>query len=198
MLKLKNTTKEVDTIAMETWKNQIKTDEKIEKLSAMVEELKNSNLPKGTLPILTESGTIATVKISGKLLERLMPTMTLSLSKSPGIFGLYIFDQSIAYSTYEDTKYSLRVIPMNVPYDAFLKNAFALGGKPYKVNEIKTLPMRAFYLNPEKTDTLVRLVIESESQTVGLEIPKSNFTLLKNLLLNSTTPKEVTLPVKKK
>ena len=37
--KIRSTEPNVDSITLETWKNQIKTDEKIEKLSAMVEEL---------------------------------------------------------------------------------------------------------------------------------------------------------------
>lgn len=71
---------------------------------------------------------------------------------------------------------------MNTSYDTLLQNLKAISGKPYTVNEVKTFPMRSFYLNPEKTDTLVRLIVESERQVICLEIPKSNFTLLKNLL----------------
>lgn len=55
---------------------------------------------------------------------------------------------------------------MQVSYDVLLKNIKALAGKPYTLNEVKTFPTRAFYLNPEKTDTLVRIVIESESQSI--------------------------------
>jgi hypothetical protein len=83
---------------------------------------------------------------------------------------------------------------MTLSYDIFLKNARALAGKPYIVNETKTFPFRSFYLNPEKSDTLVRLVIEMESQTIALEIPKSRFTLLKDLLSGKTPPG--TLPKK--
>lgn len=83
MLKIKSTSKDVDNITLETWKNQIKTDEKIEKLSAMVEELKNTNIPKN---ISSQSGTSNIVKISGKLLEVLMPTITPSIIDNNGIF----------------------------------------------------------------------------------------------------------------
>jgi hypothetical protein len=68
-------------------------------------------------------------------------------------------------------------------YDTFIRNARALGKEVYTVNETKTFPSRSFYLNPPKTDTLVRLVLEYESQTVAIEIPKSKFTTLKTLLL---------------
>lgn len=77
-MKSKNISQDVDSIALETWKNQIKTDEKIEKLSAMVAELQKSNGTNPTVKIAsTDSG--STIKISGKLLELLMPTMTLTL-----------------------------------------------------------------------------------------------------------------------
>ncbi len=72
---------------------------------------------------------------------------------------------------------------MNIPYDNFLKNIKALSGDPYSINETKTFPNRSFYLNPAKSDTLVRLVIEVESQTIALEIAKTKFPLFKNLLL---------------
>lgn len=194
LMKSKNISQDVDSIALETWKNQIKTDEKIEKLSAMVAELQKSNSTNPTItPPSTNSGN--TIKISGKLLELLMPTMTLTLWENRWIYGLYVFDQSIAYSTYKDDKYGLTVIPMNTSYDILLQNLKAISGKPYTINEVKTFPMRSFYLNPDKTDTLVRLIVESEKQVICLEIPKSNFTLLKNLL---TQNQNTTNPIKKK
>lgn len=85
---------------------------------------------------------------------------------------------------------------MNIPYDIFLKNTKALGGVPYSVNETKTFSFRSFYLNPTKSDTLVRLVVEMESQTIAIEVSKAKFPLFKNLLLGKpvqTSP----VPVKK-
>lgn len=191
-LKTKSSTQSVDSITIETWKNQIKTDEKIEKLSAMVEELRSGTpmTKKSNQSPQADSGSI--VKISGKLLSVLMPTMTFTLIENRGIFGLYIFDQSIRYSTYSDDKYGLSLIAMEVPYDTFLKNAKTLS-PTYKVNEVKTFPMRAYYLNPEKSDSLVRLVIESESQAIALEISKSKFPTLKDLILGKSP-----VPTKKK
>ena len=53
----------------------------------------------------------------------------------------------------------------------------------YTINETKTFPFRSFYVNPVKPDTLVRLVIEIESQCIVLEIPKTRFDAFKKLLL---------------
>jgi hypothetical protein len=124
------------------------------------------------------------VKISGELLASIMPTITPTLlEKNNGIFGLLIFDQSIGYSTYKDEKYSITILPMNIPYDVFLKNIKALSSKSYSINETKTFSTRSFYLNPSPSDALVRLVIEMESQTIAIEIPKAKFPILRNLLL---------------
>jgi hypothetical protein len=66
----------VDTITIETWKNQIKTDEKIEKLSLMVEELSKSNGSSQGKIDKNNQTTTEVIKISGKLLTPLMPTIT--------------------------------------------------------------------------------------------------------------------------
>lgn len=78
---------------------------------------------------------------------------------------------------------SMKVIASSVNYDTMLKNMKALGKDVYTVNETKTFPVRSFYLNPPKTDTIVRLVLEYESQSVVIEISKTKFPTLKNLLL---------------
>lgn len=95
----------LDNITIETWKNQIKTDEKIEKLSALVEELSGKNGEKKILLDKTPSGSEEVVQISGKLLALLMPTVTMTLAENTGIFDLYIFDAYTKYSTYTDDKY---------------------------------------------------------------------------------------------
>jgi hypothetical protein len=69
----------VDSIALETWKNQIKTDEKIEKLSLMVEELSKGDTPLQRKADPQKKSEIEPVKISGKLLALLMPTITPTL-----------------------------------------------------------------------------------------------------------------------
>lgn len=187
--KIRSSNQSVDSITMETWKNQIKTDEKIEKLSAMVEELSKKN--SWTTWIKTTSSEektpIEAVKISGKLLALLMPTITPTLIENKWIFWLYVFDQSIGYSTYTDEKYGITLIPMNIPYDIFLTNMKALWWTPYTVNEVKTFPFRSFYVNPIKSDTLVRIIMEVESQTIAIELPKTKFPTIKDLLIGKTS-----------
>jgi hypothetical protein len=82
----------VDSITLETWKNQVKTDEKLERLTTLVEELAKKN---GTYnpDIVTPSQTGTTIKEaeviikpSGKLLALLMPTITPELDKNNGIY----------------------------------------------------------------------------------------------------------------
>ncbi len=195
--KIRSSVQSVDSITIETWKNQIKTDEKIEKLSAMVEELSkwtNPSVIKNTPS--SEEKPIEPVKISGKLLAPLMPTITPTLIENRWIFWLLIFDQSIGYSTYVDDAYGITIIPMNIPYDIFLKNIKALGGTPYNANETKTFTFRSFYLNPTKSDTLVRLAVEMESQTIAIEISKAKFPLFKNLLLGKS-PQTPPIQIKK-
>ena len=195
--KTRSSVQSVDSITIETWKNQIKTDEKIEKLSTMVEEL-SKGIPSSSVKNNTqwEPKEIEPVKISGKLLATLLPTITPTLIGNSWIFGLLIFDQSIGYSTYRDDTYGITLLAMNIPYDIFLKNIKALSGTPYTINEVTTFPTRSFYLNPAKSDTLVRLAIEMESQTIAIEITKTKFSVFKNLLLGKTSQGSRT-PIKK-
>jgi hypothetical protein len=64
MLKTKTQTQSVDSITIETWKNQIKTDEKIEKLSAMVEELRSTNPSIKSNPLSSTGKSQDVIKIS--------------------------------------------------------------------------------------------------------------------------------------
>lgn len=187
----------VDTITMETWENQIKTDAKIEKLTTLVEELsrKNGTLTKTNTSTGTGTENIAILKLSGKFLALIMPSVTPSLIENNGIFDLHTFDQSSTYSSYEDAKIWLKMVATDLDYDTLIKNFRAMGPTVYSVNETKSFPFRSFYLNPPKSDTLVRLVVEFESQTIGLEIQKTKFNTLKDLLTGKantiqTTPKK--------
>ena len=168
---------------IETLKYQIKTEEKIKELEATVTQLakKNSTNNPPEPASNTNTGKIV-VRISGKFLSQIMPTVTLSLIDNNGIFGLYTFDANTTYSTYEDSKLGLRVIASSVSYDTILKNMRAVGKEVYTVNEVTGFTTRGFYLNPPKTDTTVRLVLESESQSIAIEISKSKFPILKKLL----------------
>lgn len=103
-----NTNETINTInASDYWHNQIKLEDQIKILSGMVQELsqKNGSTQKN-LDTKTQSGTSNTkiVKLSGKFLALIMPTITPSLIENNGIFDLHIFDVGTSYSTYEDSK----------------------------------------------------------------------------------------------
>lgn len=112
-----------------------------------------------------------------------MPTMEFTLVNNNGIFDLHVFDAGTEYSTYTDAKMGVTLIVSTMPYDVFLANSKALGKDVYSINETKTFPFRSFYLNPPKPDTLVRIVIEVESQAIAIQIPKTKFKTLQSLLL---------------
>lgn len=189
-------TKESDTsVAIETLKYQIKTDAKIDELTRKIEALSQEN-PQGMWIMAnpawwdlsgsttsTQTSEIKAVPISWKFLAKVMPTMDFSLTDNKGIFDLHVFDAGTNYSTYTDAKMWIVVVVGNMSYDVFLTNAKSLGKDVYSINESKTFPFRSFYLNPPKPDTLVRIVMEIESQAIAIQIPKTKFTTLKNLLL---------------
>ncbi len=178
---------------VEILKYQIKTDEKIKQLEQTVEAISKKTGSENVQNTNTETGTpSAAVIISGKFLAKVMPTLTLTLTENNGIFWLYTFDVNTHYSTYEDAKFAIKVIPTSMSYDSFLKNMRALGKDVYTVNETSGFPTRSFYVNPPKSDTLVRLVTESESQSIAIEVSKSKFQIFKNLLLekNITSTKK--------
>lgn len=83
-----NTNNNPESIALETWKNQIKTDEKLEKLTTLVEELarKSGTYPTENAVSPSMSGMTnidaPSVKPTGKLLALLMPTVTPVLEKN--------------------------------------------------------------------------------------------------------------------
>jgi len=131
---------------------------------------------------LTETGKVA-LPLSGKFLAQVMPTLDFSLVQNTGIYELLLFDKSTTYSTYLDQKQGIKAIVLSIKYDVFLKNMKAIDSAVYTVNETKTFPFRSFYVNPPKSDTLVRLVIEIESQCIVLEIPKTKFDAFKKMLL---------------
>ncbi len=185
--------------ASDYWHNQIKLEDQIKILSGMIQELNQKNGPtQKTSEIRSQSGTENTkiVKLSGKFLALIMPTVTPSLIENNGIFDLHIFDVGTTYSTYEDPKIGLKMIATDLSYDTFLKNIRAVGPTVYSVNETKWFPFHSFYLNPPKSDTVVRMVVEFESQAIALEIPKTKFNTLKVLLLGNNSSTQV-IPKKK-
>lgn len=173
-------------IELETLKYQIKNEEKLNELMKKVEALSSSQWWTPNVEELksTQGSTWAIIiPISGKFLAQVMPTLEFSLIKNSWIYDLYVFEKSIEYSTYLDAKQWIKAQPLSVKYDVFLKNMRAASADVYKINETKTFPFRSFYVNPTKWDTLVRLVVEIESQCIVLEVPKTRFDAFKKMLL---------------
>ncbi len=189
-----STAPETDTsVAIETLKYQIKTDAKIDDLSKQIEALSQwRSVTTGrvtTSPTLSgeqtanSSQTTTTLPISGKFLAKVMPTMEFTLTDNNGIFDLHIFDVGTTYSTYTDPKMWATLIVSSMSYNVFLANSKALGKDVYSINETKIFPFRSFYLNPPKPDTLVRIVMEIESQAIAIQLPKTKFKAFQALLL---------------
>jgi hypothetical protein len=173
-----------------TRRHQIKTEMQIEELTKKIDALTQGT----TLPSVssaepttqTASGSAKKSDIipaSGKLLAKLMPTYEFTLVENKGIYDLYIFDKSTKYSTYYDSKKQISLIATNITYDTILKNFRSLSKDVYTLNENKTFGFRSFYVNPPKSDGIVRIAIEVESQALLIQLPKTRFTEFKTLLL---------------
>lgn len=182
-----------DDLDLETLKYQIKLEQKVDELTKKIEQLNPeivSSSTRLTTPV-SETGSTQTgqtiIPISGKFLAQVMPTLEFTLIENNGIFDLHTFDLATPYSTYSDIKYWIVLVVTKLSYDKMLKNFKALPADVYLTNETKTFPFRSFYVNPPKSDPLVRLVLESESQAIFIQIPKTKFASLKSLLLKPET-----------
>lgn len=181
-------------LTLETLKYQAKTEQKLEnlekKLDALMEWKWNTNpapeqAPENQkAPQITEQIDAKIVPISAKFLSKVMPTITLKKQDNDGIFGLKIFDKNIMYTTYGDAKFGITIVASMLPYDQFLKNFKALDKNVYTINETKTFPFKSFYVNPPKSDSTARLVMQVETQTLLITIPKSRFETFKKLILS--------------
>ncbi len=176
------------SIEIETLKYQIKTDQKLEELTKKIEKL-TGDVPEVSVANTDTSTGRESLPVSGKFLAMVMPTMEFSIIPNAWIFDLHTFDLATTYSTYSDIKYWTVLIVTKLSYEKMLKNFKALSGEVYVTNETKTFPFRSFYVNPPKQDTLVRMVIEIESQAIFIQIPKTKFPTLKALLLKKESTK---------
>ena len=77
----------------------------------------------------------------------------------------------------------MTVVASLLPYQTFLKNFQALDSNVYTVNTETHFPFDSFYVNPKTSDTLVRIVMKVEAQTLLITIPKSKFNTFKELIL---------------
>lgn len=180
----------VDGMTIETIKYQVKTEEKLNALEKKLDMLAWANTPSQSQNTTTtgsevsSSGGIVTVPISVKFLSKILPTIEPVKVENSGIFDLRTFDNT-PYTTYQDTKFWMKVIASMVPYQTFLKNFQALDQKVYTVNISKAFPFQSFYVNPPKSDSTVRIVMEVEAQTLLISLPKSKFQTFKELILKT-------------
>lgn len=177
------------SLAVETLKYQIKTEQKLNELSARLDEITGTKTDTTTPALDTSTSTWepekenAPIPVSAKFLSKILPTIELKQIDSTGIFDLKTFDKTTVYSTYEDAKFGMTVIASMLPYDTFLKNFKSLDPSVYTTNETTGFPFKSFYVNPPKSDSTVRIVFEVETETLLISLPKSKFDTFKKMIL---------------
>ncbi len=130
--------------------------------------------------------TIEAIPVSAKFLGKILPTIELTKIDNSGIFDLRIFDNT-HYTTYHNESFGITVVASLLPYETFLKNFQAIDKNVYSVNEKTPFPFESFYVNPPKTDTMVRIVMKVESQTLFITLPKTKFNTFKELILKKNS-----------
>ncbi len=197
---------DLSNVQIDIIKTNQKLYDKVEQLEAKIDRLTGWDSlswslanPAVSPPTYTETGKTEPpiIKVSGKFLSLVMPTVDFKLEANKGIYDLLTFE-SIPYSTYFDMRLGLKAFVIDISYDSFLKNMKATTREVYSINETKSFPFASFYVNSIKPDTVIRLVTEFENQTIALEIPKTKFPILKALLTKKeTTVRPSPLPLPK-
>ncbi len=187
-----------ETAAIEILRSQWKTEDRIKELEAKVDALSGKTPMVTPIPALESTGvtnnlsslpntdtgaTAPIIPISAKFLTKVISKMNLTLTKNAGIYGLSTFDASTIYSTYTDTKSGITVIATRTPYSSWLANWRSVDKALFAVKESKTfLPFASFYLNPPHDDSIIRVVMQVETQTLLISMPKSRFPELKTMI----------------
>jgi hypothetical protein len=186
-----------ETAAIEILRSQWKTEDRIKELEAKVDLLSGKNPTSAQVSLPTNTGTTNSINsgsttqsgttpiiipISAKFLTKVISKMNLALDKNNGIYGLYTFDASTIYSTYTDIKSGIIIIATRTPYSAWLANWRAIDKSLFIVNESKTFPFASFYLNPPHDDSIIRIVMQVETQTLLISVPKSRFPEFKTMM----------------
>lgn len=183
---------QVDNLTLDIIKTNEQLKFQVDELNKKVDQLS------GSAPIVQTVATWASVSpagtggslsgeivpISAKFLSKILPTIEPIKTENTGVFDLRIFDQTL-YTTYKDQKFGITIVASMLPYQTFLKNFQSLDKKIYTVNETKVFPFDSFYVNPGKSDALVRIVMKVEAQTLLISLPKSKFNTLKELILKN-------------
>lgn len=180
-------------LTIEQLKHQLKTEQDLSDIKQQLAQITGANsTPAATQTVVgtgsptTNNGSGEIIPVSAKFLGKILPSIELTKKENTGIFDLRTFD-NIAYSTYSDEKFGMTVVASLMPYDVFLKNFQALDSKVYTVNTKTPFPFESFYVNPKKTDSLVRIVMKVEAQTLLITLPKSKFNTFKALILKANS-----------
>lgn len=189
-----NTVSVSDT-TIEQLKHQLKTEQDLAEIKAKLAQISGeATATKPQVWTTTETteespkteNNNEVIPVSAKFLGKILPTIELTKKENSGIFDLKIFDNT-HYSTYSDEKFGMTVVASLLPYDTFLKNFQAIDKEVYDVNTKTPFPFESFYVNPKKTDTLVRIVMKVEAQTLLISLPKSKFNTFKELILKKNS-----------
>lgn len=173
---------EQDLRARQTEERITKLEEKIWQISATTP----AKFTENTEATWTENVQNEIIPVSAKFLGKILPTIELTKVDNSGIFDLRIFDNT-TYTTYRDEKFGMTVVASMLPYETFLKNFQAIDKSVYSINEQTPFPFESFYVNPPQTDTLVRMVLKVEAQTIFVTLPKTKFNTFKELILKKNS-----------
>jgi len=121
------------------------------------------------------------IPLSGLFLAKIMPDIDLKKTENKGMFNIYLFNK-IPFTTYVDEKKKIKVYAFDETYDTMLAN-LKLTSSVYKINETDQFFWYTFFLNPTRKDSTIRFVTAMEGRAIGVEVPKSYYPTLKNILL---------------
>jgi hypothetical protein len=100
-------------------------------------------------------------------------------SKSP--FGVSVF-ANLEFATYRDTNRNVRIYVFKDSYATTIAN-FRMATNVYMVKEVDAFFEKTFFLNTvKKNDGMVRFVILEKAGVYGLEMPKWQYSKIKNYL----------------
>lgn len=183
----------LSALEIENLKSQIKIDEmskKIDEMQKQLNQISTANIPQNTQINNTENQEKSTeneiIPVSAKFLWKILPTIELTKTENNGIFDLRTFDNT-NYTTYKDEKFWMTVVASMISYENFLKNFGAIDQNIYTVNVTETFPFNSFFVNPKVSDSVARIVIKVEAQTLLISLPKSKFNTFKELILKTNS-----------
>ncbi|MDD2486935.1 MAG: hypothetical protein PHS92_01010 [Candidatus Gracilibacteria bacterium] len=165
--------------------------ESIEKLNENISKIDINNNKK---EIIEESGmtNIGALADTGTVaideLEKIPASIRIKLEKislkkieNRGIYDINKLDKDVYYTSYYDETNKILVYVFESNYGIMMDHFRT--DKTYKINEANNFFGYGFYLNPIKKDDKVRFVIQIEGKSIGFEVNKGNYELLKKILL---------------